>query len=135
MDETSIGAGSGSILVVDDDLLVRRAVAMTLRGLGYTTYEAASGNEAVDLYRQHHRVIRAVVLDVIMPGMSGGATYAAMREVDPAVAVLLMSGYTKNENVQRLLEQGARGFMMKPYSVEVLARSLADAITSARAMS
>ena len=101
---------------------------MTLRGLGYTTFEAASGLEAVDLYRQHHAIIRAVVLDVIMPGMSGRATYAAMRAVDPTVAVLLMSGYTKNEDVQVLLEQGARGFVMKPYSVEVLARSLADAL-------
>ena len=63
-----------------------------------------------------------------MPGMSGGATYRAMREVDPTVAVLLMSGYTKNEDVQALLEEGACGFVMKPYSVEVLARSLADVI-------
>lgn len=133
MDETPMEAGSGSILVVDDDLLVRRAVAMTLRGLGYTTYEAANGNEAVELYRQHHDAIRAVVLDVIMPGMSGRATYAAMRSVDPSVAVLLMSGYTKNEDVQVLLEQGARGFVMKPYSVEVLARSLADALKQANA--
>ncbi|HEX5058412.1 MAG TPA: ATP-binding protein [Kofleriaceae bacterium] len=128
VDDLGLEPGSGTILVVDDDLMVRRAVSMTLRGLGYTTFEAASGLEAVDLYRQHHAIIRAVVLDVIMPGMSGRATYAAMRAVDPTVAVLLMSGYTKNEDVQVLLEQGARGFVMKPYSVEVLARSLADAL-------
>jgi two-component system, cell cycle sensor histidine kinase and response regulator CckA len=128
IEEVPVEPGTGTILVVDDDLMVRRAVSMTLRGLGYTTFEAASGIEAVDLYRQHHAIIRAVVLDVIMPGMSGRATYAAMRAVDPSVAVLLMSGYTKNEDVQALLEQGARGFVMKPYSVEVLARSLADAI-------
>jgi CheY-like chemotaxis protein len=120
--------GSGTILVVDDDLMVRRAVSMTLRGLGYRTFEAASGIEAVDLYRQHHATIRAVVLDVIMPGMSGRATYAAMRQVDPSVAVLLMSGFTQNEDVHTLLAQGARGFVMKPYSPEVLARSLAHAI-------
>ena len=128
VDVMPLEPGTGSILVVDDDLMVRRAVAMTLKGLGYTTYEAASGLEAVDLYRQHHGSIRAVVLDVIMPGMSGRATFAAMREVDPDVAVLLMSGYVKNEDVHALLEQGARGFVMKPYSVEVLARSLAAAI-------
>jgi two-component system, cell cycle sensor histidine kinase and response regulator CckA len=128
--ETPVEPGSGTILVVDDDLMVRRAVSMTLRGLGYTTFEAASGVEAVELYRQHHSIIRAVVLDVIMPGMSGRATYTAMRAVDPSVAVLLMSGYTKNEDVHALLQQGARGFVMKPYSVEVLARSLADAISS-----
>ncbi len=127
--ETPIEPGTGTILVVDDDVMVRRAVSMTLRGLGYSTFEASSGAEAVELYREHHAVIRAVVLDVVMPGMSGKATYTAMRAVDPDVAVLLMSGYTKNEDVQALLEQGARGFVMKPYSVEVLARSLADALS------
>jgi two-component system cell cycle sensor histidine kinase/response regulator CckA len=128
VDDRPVEPGSGTILVVDDDVMVRRAVSMTLRGLGYTTFEAASGFEAVDLYRQHHAEIRAVVLDVIMPGMSGRATYTAMRAVDPSVTVLLMSGYTKNEEVQALLEEGARGFVMKPYSVESLARTLAAAL-------
>jgi signal transduction histidine kinase/CheY-like chemotaxis protein len=132
-DEAPIAPGRGTVRVVDDDVMVRRAVAMTLRGLGYTTHEAGSGPEAVELYRQHRSAIRAVMLDVIMPGMSGRATFSALREVDPHVVVLLMSGYTKNEEVQALLEQGARGFVMKPYSVEVLARSLAEAISPAPA--
>jgi CheY-like chemotaxis protein/anti-sigma regulatory factor (Ser/Thr protein kinase) len=123
--------GSGTILVVDDDRMVRRAVATTLRSLGYLTFEAASGREAVEIFRQHHTLIRAVVLDVIMPGMGGAATLSAMREIEPDVSVLLMSGYTMNEDVQALLDAGARGFVMKPYSVEVLARSLADVLKPA----
>ena len=125
---TRVEPGTGTILVVDDDLLVRRAVAMTLKSLGYSTLEAGSGGEAVELYRQHRESIRAVLLDMIMPGMSGRATFAAICEVDPGAVVLLMSGYSKNEDVQLLLDQGARGFVMKPYSVEVLARSLAEAL-------
>ena len=82
------------------------------------------------LYRQHHAIIRAVVLDVIMPGMGGGATFRAMREINRDVAVLLMSGYTMNEDVQGLLTTGAAGFVMKPYSVEVLARSLANVMSA-----
>jgi two-component system, cell cycle sensor histidine kinase and response regulator CckA len=131
--DEDIERGSGTILVVDDDNMVRRAVSTTLRSLGYRTFEAASGREALELYRQHHAIIRAVVLDVIMPGMGGGATYRAMREVDPDVAVLLMSGYTMNEDVQSLLQHGAGGFVMKPYSVEVLARSLAEVIAKSPA--
>jgi CheY-like chemotaxis protein len=123
--------GTGTILVVDDDKMVRRAVATTLRALGYLTFEAASGREALDLYRQHHGIIRAVVLDVIMPGMSGVATCKAMREVEPQVPVLLMSGYTMNEDVQALVAGGVGAFVMKPYSVEVLARSLANMISAA----
>ncbi len=128
-----IEPGTGTILVVDDDAMVRHAVSTTLKSLGYLTFEAGSGREAVELYRQHHAIIRAVVLDVIMPGMSGSATYRAIREVEPDVAVLLMSGYTMNEDVQSLLEDGAAGFVMKPYSVEVLARSLADVIAKSPA--
>jgi signal transduction histidine kinase/ActR/RegA family two-component response regulator len=131
--EDAVATGTGTILVVDDDKMVRRAVATTLRGLGYQTLEAASGREAVTLYTEHHARIRAVVLDVIMPGMGGGATYKAMQQVDPHVAVLLMSGYTMNEDVQALLDAGASGFVMKPYSVEVLARSLSDVIKRASA--
>jgi signal transduction histidine kinase/CheY-like chemotaxis protein len=126
---TEIAPGSGTVLVVDDDRMVRRAVATTLRGLGYFTFEAASGREAVQLFREHHAIIKAVVLDMIMPGMGGSATFAAMRAIDPEVAVLVMSGYTLNDDVQLLLDSGARGFMMKPYSVEALARSLADVIS------
>jgi len=126
-----VPAGTGTVLVVDDDRMVRRAVATTLQSLGYGTLEAASGREALDLYREHHGEIRAVVLDMIMPGMGGLATYRAMREVEPSVAVLVMSGYTLNEDVQALLDAGARGFVMKPYSVETLARSLADVLTPA----
>ena len=123
-----IEPGSGTILVVDDDPMVRSAVAMTLRSLGYSTFEAGSGGEAVDLYRRHRADISAVLLDVIMPGMSGRATFTEMYAIDPSVRVLLMSGYTMNEDVQALLDQGACAFVMKPYSVEVLARSLAGVL-------
>jgi PAS domain S-box-containing protein len=120
--------GNGTVLVVDDDRLVRRAVANTLRSFGYHTFEATSGDEAVRLFREHRSIINAVVLDMMMPGMNGRATFAAMREIDPDVAVLLMSGYSVNEDVQGLLDAGASGFVSKPYSPDVLARSVADAI-------
>jgi signal transduction histidine kinase/ActR/RegA family two-component response regulator len=122
------GNGTGTILVVDDDRLVRRAVANTLRSFGYHTFEATNGEEAVRLFREHRQIISAVVLDMIMPGLSGSATFAAMREIDPDVAVLLMSGYSINDDVQGLIEAGASGFVTKPYSPEVLAQSLAAAI-------
>jgi two-component system, cell cycle sensor histidine kinase and response regulator CckA len=126
----AVEPGTGTILVVDDDRLVRRAVANTLRSIGYLTFEATNGDEALRLFREHRAIISAVVLDMIMPGMSGSATFAAMREIDPGVAVLLMSGYSVNEDVQGLLDAGASGFVTKPYSPEVLARSLAAAIQS-----
>ena len=123
-----VPAGSGTVLVVDDDALVRRSVAGAIRSLGYDTIEAEGGAEALGVYRERKADLRAVVLDMLMPGMNGRATLAAMREVDPGVPVLLMSGHAMNEEIQGLLDSGARGFLTKPYSVSSLARSLADAI-------
>jgi signal transduction histidine kinase/CheY-like chemotaxis protein len=118
--------GSGTVLVVDDDHMVRRVVSSSLTALGYQTLEATSGSDAVSLYRAHHDQVRAVVLDMVMPGMTGRATYLALREVDPRVVVLLMSGHTLNEQVQEILDLGVRSFVSKPYSIAVLARAMAE---------
>jgi signal transduction histidine kinase len=124
------GRGSGTLLVVDDDHIVRKALTGAIRQLGYDVLEAASGEEAITLFREHHPEIRAVVLDMIMPGMSGRATYVGLKAISAGVKVLLMSGYTMNEEVQAILELGVRGFLSKPYSVEALAREL-ETLTTA----
>ena len=118
--------GSGLVLVVDDDAIVRHALAMAIDGLGYQTAEAASGADAIEIYRAHAGEIRAVVLDMVMPGMSGRATYVGLREIDPAVPVVLISGYTLNDEVQGILDLGVRAFVSKPHSVDELARALAE---------
>ncbi len=116
--------GTGTILVVDDDQIVRRALTNAIRSLGYEVLEAVGGEEAIALYRAHRAIIRAVLLDMIMPGMSGRATYVALRALEPGVRVLLMSGYTMNEEVQGILDLGVRSYLSKPYSMEALAREL-----------
>jgi CheY-like chemotaxis protein len=116
------------ILVVDDDAMVRKVVASSLGALGYDTVEANGGGEAVRIYRERHDEIRGVVLDMIMPVMTGRATYLALREIDPKVPVLLMSGHTLNENVQEILDLGVRNFVSKPYSISALAKAIAELI-------
>jgi two-component system cell cycle sensor histidine kinase/response regulator CckA len=120
--------GTGMILVVDDDPMVRKVVSSSLGALGYQTVEAAGGSEAVRIYRERHDEIRAVVLDMVMPGMTGRATYLALREIDPSVAVLLMSGHTLNEHVQEILDLGVRNFVSKPYSIGALAKAMAELV-------
>jgi len=117
--------GSGLVLVVDDDPMVRKVVASSLGSLGYKTIEAVSGPAAVEIYRKHRDEVRAVVLDMVMPGMAGKAAYLALREVDPNVAVLLMSGHTLNDQVQEILDLGVRSFVSKPYSIAELAEAIA----------
>jgi signal transduction histidine kinase len=118
--------GAGLVLVVDDDAVVRRAVAAALGNLGYTTIEAETGADAVDIFRTHHAEVRTVILDMVMPGMNGKATYLALEAIDPKVAVVLMSGYTLNEEVQEILDLGVKAFVSKPYSVEALAAAIAS---------
>jgi two-component system cell cycle sensor histidine kinase/response regulator CckA len=120
--------GSGMILVVDDDPMVRKVVTSSLGVLGYQTVDAASGPEAVRVYRERHDEIRGVVLDMVMPGMTGRATYLALREVDASVPVLLMSGHTLNEHVQEILDLGVRNFVSKPYSIGALAKAMAELV-------
>lgn len=121
----AVPPGTGLLMVVDDDPTVRHAVAHAIETLGYSTVEATSGVDAVEIYRAHKDEIRGIVLDMVMPQMSGRATYLALREIEPEVAVLLMSGYAVNEEVQEILDLGVRAFLPKPHSVEQLAEALA----------
>jgi signal transduction histidine kinase len=120
--------GTGTLLVIDDDNMVRKVVSSSLNVLGYQTIEATDGSDAIEIYRARHDEIRAVVLDMVMPGMTGKATYLGLREIDPTVIVLLMSGHTLNEQVQEILDLGVRSFVSKPYSIAVLAKAMAELI-------
>jgi two-component system, cell cycle sensor histidine kinase and response regulator CckA len=120
--------GTGTLLVIDDDNMVRKVVSSSLNVLGYQTIEAGGGSDAIEIYRARHDEIRAVVLDMVMPGLTGKATYLGLREIDPSVIVLLMSGHTLNEQVQEILDLGVRSFVSKPYSIAVLAKAMAELI-------
>ncbi len=116
--------GTGLVLVVDDDSIVRGAIARTIEGLGYSTIEAGSGAEAIEHYRSHGSSIAGVVLDMVMPGMGGRATYLELRKLESTVRVLLVSGYSLNEEVQAILELGVQGYLPKPHTIEQLAAAL-----------
>ena len=120
--ELPVARAAGTVLVVDDDPIVRGAVATALESIGYTTIEAAGGHEAIEHVRSTGE-LHAILLDMVMPGMSGKDTYLAMRELTRA-PVVLMSGYTLSDEVQQILDLGVRSFVSKPYSVEALASIL-----------
>ena len=123
--------GTGLVLIVDDDPIVLRALTRAVELLGYTALPVGDGEAAVNALRDKRGEVRAVVLDMVMPQMSGRATYSAMREVMPKVPVLAMSGHTMSDEVDALIELGVKAFISKPYSIDALARSLADVIAGA----
>ncbi|MBI5691660.1 MAG: CHASE domain-containing protein [Verrucomicrobia bacterium] len=124
----SAGAGQwrhrGGALVVDDEPQVREVMCEMLRGFGFLPVEAADGRAAVELFRAEPARFDLVVLDLLMPGKNGEQTLAELRTVLPDVRVLLISGHTDEELVQRLGGAGRIRFLGKPFSRTSLERAL-----------
>jgi PAS domain S-box-containing protein len=125
-----IARGEGLVLVVDDDAVVRDMAESILRIAGYGVLTAENGRDGVGKYRQHQAEIRAVLLDMAMPVMSGGEAFAEMKRIDPEVKVLLASGFRRDERVEEILEQGVKDFLQKPYTMAALTLAIKKVIDS-----
>ncbi len=112
--------GRGTILIVDDEESILKTAAMILESAGFEVLSARDGQEAVDLYATHHHAIRAVLLDMTMPVMGGQETFEALRKVDPAVVVVLTSGYSEEAATESFEGLGLSGFIQKPYTAKEL---------------
>jgi CheY-like chemotaxis protein len=112
------------VLVVDDDHLVRILVQMGLERDGFDVWLAASGREAINVYREHREDIAVVLLDVRMPGMDGPQTLDALRELNPEVLACFMSGNAGGYGPDELRERGAAHIIDKPF----LLKNLADVL-------
>jgi PAS domain S-box-containing protein len=121
-------SGSGIILVVDDEQLVLRMAHASLEAYGYTALLASDGQSALDLFAACGGRIRAVILDLTMPGMTGEETLHHLRAAQPAMPVILASGYDGGEITERFGGQ-ISGFLQKPYTAEQLAQRIRAALT------
>jgi PAS domain S-box-containing protein len=110
----------GLILVIDDEAPVREAVADILGLEGITVLTAANGATGIELYRQSMDDVKLVILDLSLPGLSGAEIFRELRRMDPAVKVLLSSGYDQVEATRHFIGQGLAGFLQKPYESEGL---------------
>lgn len=122
-------SGSETILLVDDNKTVLEIGEEVLRLLGYSVFAADRGEKALRLYQQHMERIDLVILDMIMPELSGYDTYLALKKLNPHVTVLLSSGYSIDSQASELLELGCNGFLQKPFAVQDLSltvRSILD---------
>jgi two-component system, cell cycle sensor histidine kinase and response regulator CckA len=84
--------GDGTVLLVDDEEMVLNASEQMLKKLDYEVLVASTGQEALDLYKGNKDKIDIVLLDMVMPGIGGGETYDKMKEIEPELKVLLLSG-------------------------------------------
>ena len=126
--EQKIITGRETILVVDDDESIADVTKEILTSLGYRVMTAGSGQEAVAIYMEKGKEIDLVILDMIMPGMGGGKTFIALREIDSGVKVILSSGYSADGEAQQILERGCNSFIQKPFRVAELSKKIRDVL-------
>ncbi len=122
--------GEGLVLVVDDDKRVREMAENILETVGYTVLTAENGKEGVEKYQQHQAGIKAVLLDMAMPVMSGREAFVEMKKINPDVKVLLASGFRKDDRVEEILGLGVKEFLQKPYTLASLAKVMKKVIDS-----
>jgi CheY-like chemotaxis protein len=123
--------GTETILLAEDEAVVRRVAARTLRSLGYTVLEAAHGREALELAGRHTGPVHLLVTDVIMPHVSGRALADELRHGRPELRVLFTSGYPSDVLSNAMLRNGG-SILNKPYDPCVLARRVREMLDEIR---
>jgi PAS domain S-box-containing protein len=126
--ETPVPSGEGTILLVEDDEMVRSMTKMSLQRLGYHVLALATPIDAITLCKQSDVSFLLLITDVVMPGMSGIELKKRMASLKPGIKVLFMSGYTANTIVhQGVLDRDVH-FLQKPFNLDELARKVKEAI-------
>ncbi len=118
------------VLMVEDDELVQEFAAEMLSTLGWRVDCCESGEEASAVYAHHAEEYSLVILDMILPGIGGRKVFERMRAINPDVKVLICSGYARGSDVSWMLDNGAMGFLAKPYRVNELSEKLNEILAS-----
>ena len=126
----STPGGSETILVVEDEMSVRKLAAEFLGSNGYRVLEAQDGGEALQVCEEHRAPIHLLLTDVVMPGMSGRELAVRLVGARPEMKVIYVSGYTDDAIVQHGVREEGTVFLQKPFSLDALARTVREALDS-----
>jgi len=127
-EEGEIRGGHETILLIEDEPIVLELGRQMLQSLGYHVLTARDGYEGVTLYATWHSQIDLIMLDVVMPRMSGHEAFHQLRCINPNAKILLITGYSPEHVAAELLAQGALGVIQKPYERRELARAVRQAL-------
>jgi len=119
-------AGSGTILLVEDEPALREAAVEHLRSLGYEVLDVADGEQALRVAQEFPRAIDLLLTDVIMPGLGGTELGHQVQRLRPEIRVLYMSGYTENAALQDPATKLPGHFLQKPFSFRVLGEAVME---------
>jgi PAS domain S-box-containing protein len=126
----AIFTGGETILIVDDEPINISVMQEMLEMLHYRVLPAGSGEEAVAVYMEKQKEIDIVILDMVMPGISGGRTFDLLREINPDVGVILASGYSAEGEARKIINRGCWGFIQKPFKLQELSRKIREVLDS-----
>ena len=118
--------GTETVLFVDDEDMIIEVAEELFEELGYKVLTTGSGREAIETYEKNKERIDMVLLDMVMPDMSGGETYDKLKEINPDVKVLLASGYSMNGTATEIMDRGCNGFIQKPFKMKELSQKLRE---------
>lgn len=116
--------GEGAILLVDDEDIIIGVASGMIESFGFEVLTASSGKQAIEIYRKSKDNIKMVILDMIMPKMSGEETFDRLREINSEVKVLLSSGYSIDGHAADIMDRGCNGFIQKPFNLGELSKSI-----------
>ncbi len=119
---------SGTVLLVDDEEIVRTTATRMLERLGFDVVMAVDGREAIEVFREHEEQIVCVLLDLTMPNVDGEQCFEELRRIKREVCVVLSSGYNEQDLIDRFAGKGLAGFIQKPYSTQSLSAKLRDVL-------
>ncbi len=124
--------GNGSILIIDDEDVIRITAKTILEYLGYEVFTARNGKEGLETYKQRSETIDLVILDMIMPEMNGKDCFIAIRAINSMARVIISSGFSKEEDVKELMSRGLAGFIRKPFHTLDLSKIVSEVLSSDR---
>lgn len=128
--ESIVIPGRGRIMVVDDESVIRNTAYGMLSSMGYEVLLAQDGEEALKIYESEIEKIDLVVLDMVMPKISGKETFERLKKIDKSVKVIFSSGFSPEAVAGDIRGKGAIGFIQKPYRIVELSKLIHEAITS-----
>ena len=123
-----------TVLVVDDELVVRNIAKEMLERSGFKVLTAESGREGIDIFRANVKDIDAVLLDMTMPDMDGAQVFRELKAVRPTARIILSSGYSEAGTTDSFPTDGLSGYLQKPYAPEVLVGKVRQVISTAAAV-
>lgn len=120
--------GKPTVLVVDDEEMVRSIATQMLEKLDYHVVAEATGADAIKTFERDHEHIDLVILDMIMPGIDGSRAFDEMKKLNAEVKFILSSGYSRDSQANDIMNRGCDAFIQKPFRLQELAQLIKSLI-------